>query len=350
MSGPLAQLRVLDLSRVLAGPWATQYLADMGAEVIKIERPGTGDDTRQWGPPWAQPPSDGDPGLSAYTLATNRGKRSLALDLTTSEGQHLLRQLARRADVLVENFKVGALARYGLDAASLTALNPRLIYCSITGFGQSGPYAQRAGYDFLIQAMGGLMSITGAPDADGGEPMKVGVAISDLLTGLYATTAILTALAQRERTGKGEVIDMALLDCTVAALANQATNFLVSGRTPERLGNAHPNVVPYQVFRTADGFMILAIGNDGQFRRFCRAAGCDELAGDPRFRTNAGRVEHRAELIEALERRIERDTTVAWMELLEPVGVPCGPINDLAAVFADPQVQARGLERRLDHP
>ncbi len=347
MQGPLAHLRVLDLSRVLAGPWATQYLADMGAEVVKIERPGAGDDTRQWGPPWAVPPTADDPGLSAYTLAANRGKRSLALDIASPEGQEIVRRLAQRADVVVENFKVGALGRYGLDAASLTASNPRLVYCSITGFGQSGPYARRAGYDYLIQAMGGLMSITGTID---GEPMKVGVAISDLLTGLYATAAILTALTQRERTGRGEVIDMALLDCTVAALANQATNYLVSGTPPGRMGNAHPNVVPYQVFATADGFMILAIGNDGQFRRFCNAAGLAEVAADARFSSNAGRVGNREVLIPLLAARIERQTTADWMDLLEPVGVPCGPINDLDAVFADAQVRARGLERHLHDP
>ena len=337
---------MLDLSRVLAGPWATQYLADMGAEVLKVERPRTGDDTRAWGPPWLVEPEDDDPGLSAYVVATNRGKRSIALDITTPEGQALVRRLALRADVVVENFKVGGLAKYGLDAQSLTALNPRLVYCSITGFGQTGPYANRAGYDFLIQAMGGLMSITGHGDeAPGGEPMKVGVAISDLVTGLYATAAILTALQQRERTGRGEIIDMALLDCTVAALANQATNYLVGGRVPQRLGNAHPNVVPYQVFATADGHLILAVGNDGQFRRFCEVAGLDAVGADPRFATNAARVTHRTDLIPELARTIATRTTETWMTLLETVGVPCGPINDLAHLFDDPQVRARGLAR-----
>lgn len=349
MTSPLGHIRVLDLSRVLAGPWATQFLADMGAEVIKIERPGSGDDTRAWGPPYAVAPDDGGPGLSAYAMSCNRGKRSVAVDFTQEAGRALVRRLAEGADVVVENFKVGGLARHGLDAASLRALNPSLVYCSITGFGQTGPYAERAGYDFLIQAMSGLMSITGQPDgAPGAEPMKVGVAISDLVTGLYAASAILAALVRRARTGEGETIDMALLDCQIAALANQNANYLVSGRVPTRMGNAHPNVVPYQTFASQDGHVILAVGNDGQFRRFCAAAGLEDLADDPRFATNAARVDNRADLIPRLAEAMARRTTADWTDLLRAHGVPGGPINDIAAVFQDPHVQARGLLRSIE--
>lgn len=347
-TAPLSHLRVLDLSRVLAGPWATQFLADMGAYVIKVEKPGEGDDTRGWGPPYLVEPEADDPGLSAYYLACNRGKRSIEIDMATAEGQALIRRLAAECDVVVENYKVGGLAKYGLDYDDLKQVNPRLIWCSITGFGQTGPYARRAGYDFLIQAMSGLMSITGKPAGEpGAEPMKVGVAISDQICGLYGLSAILTALIQRDRTGQGERIDMALLDTQIATLANQASNYLVSGQPPGRMGNAHPNVVPYQVFKTADGHMILAIGNDGQFARFCAVAGAGHLAADPLYRTNSGRIVNRAALIPLLSGIIAGRGTAEWVALLEDHAVPCGPINDLAQVFADPQVQARGLRRTL---
>ncbi|MCP1336642.1 CaiB/BaiF CoA transferase family protein [Futiania mangrovi] len=349
MPGPLGHIRVLDLSRVLAGPWATQFLADMGADVVKVERPKQGDDTRTWGPPWLVEPTDKDPGLSAYTIAANRGKRSVTIDFTTPEGQALVRKLAEKADVVVENYKVGGLKKYGLDADSLRAINPRLVYCSVTGFGQTGPYAKRAGYDFLIQAMSGLMSITGQPDgAPGAEPMKIGVAMSDLTTGLYATAAILTALVKRDHTGEGETIDVALLDCQIAALANQASNYLVSGKAPVRMGNRHPNVVPYQVFATADGHIILAVGNDAQFAKFCKAAGLDAVGADPRFTRNVDRVINRDALTDLLGGAIAGRTSADWIALLEQHGVPCGPINDIEAVFADPHVKARGLQR--DYP
>lgn len=354
VAGALEGLRVLDLSRVLAGPWASQLLGDLGADVIKIERPGVngkgGDDTRGWGPPWladgsGQPTSD-----AAYFLCTNRNKRSLTVDITHPEGQAIVRQLAAKADVVLENFKVGGLAAYGLDYASLAVLNPRLIYCSITGFGQDGPYAPRAGYDFLIQGMGGLMSLTGRADSEeGAGPQKVGVALTDILTGLYASNAILAALAHREKSGTGQHIDLALLDVQIACLANQAMNYLVSGKPPQRMGNAHPNIVPYQDFPTADGDMILAIGNDGQFARFCTIAGHPEWAADERFATNAGRVKHRAELIPLLRQATVMKTTADWIAALENAAVPCGPINDLAAVFADPQVQHRGMRVDLPH-
>jgi crotonobetainyl-CoA:carnitine CoA-transferase CaiB-like acyl-CoA transferase len=349
--GALSHIRVLDLSRVLAGPWATQILADLGADVIKIEKPGVGDDTRGWGPPW-MPDAEGQPSaVSAYYLCANRNKRSVTVDMARPEGQELIRQLAGAADVLVENFKVGGLARYGLDHESLRAINPRLVYCSITGFGQTGPYAPRAGYDFLIQGLGGLMSITGLPDDQpGGGPMKVGVALTDIMTGLYAANAIQAALAARERTGLGQHVDMALLDVQVACLANQAMNFLATGRSPARLGNAHPSIVPYQDFPTADGHMILAIGNDGQFARFCEEAGRPELAQDPRFVTNQARVEHRAALIPILRHLTTARTTAAWVAALEACAVPCGPINGMAEVFADLQVLARGLRIEMPHP
>lgn len=344
---PLAGIRVLELSRILAGPWCGQLLADLGAEVIKIERPGRGDDTRSWGPPFLRDREDHATAESAYFLSANRGKRSLTVDITRPEGQALVRRLAARSDALIENFKVGGLQRYGLDHASLRAELPALVYCSITGFGQDGPYAGRAGYDVLIQAMGGLMSITGEPE---GEPVKTGVAIADLFTGVYAATAILAALREREQTGTGCHIDMALLDVQVAMLANQATNYLVGGQVPQRMGNAHPNIVPYQAFATADGHMIVAVGNDEQFRRFCHAIERPTLAADPAFASNADRVARREELIPLIASRLRELATDEWVQRLEAAGVPCGPINDLARVFADPQVQSRGLARELPHP
>ena len=346
----LAGLKVLDLSRVLAGPWASQLLGDLGAEVIKVEKPGSGDDTRGWGPPWLADGAGQATTDAAYFLCTNRNKRSLTVDMTQPEGQAILRELAAGADVVLENFKVGGLKAYGLDYASLAALNPKLVYCSITGFGQDGPYAARAVYDFLIQGMGGLMSVTGRADSEeGAGPQKVGVALTDILTGLYAGNAILAALLHRDRTGQGQHIDLALLDVQVACLANQAMNYLVSGTAPKRMGNGHPNIVPYQDFPTADGDMILAIGNDGQFARFCELAGHAEWARDERFASNAARVKHRAELLPLLRQATAMKTTAQWIALLESAAVPCGPINDLAGVFADPQVQHRGLHLDLAH-
>ncbi|WP_313549191.1 CaiB/BaiF CoA-transferase family protein [Pseudomonas sp.] len=351
MAGALAGLRVLDLSRVLAGPWAGQILADLGAEVIKVERPGRGDDTRHWGPPFLKDPLGASTGESAYFLSANRNKQSIAVDFTQPEGQQILRDLAVKSDVVLENFKVGGLSAYGLDYASLSALNPELIYCSITGFGQSGPYAQRAGYDFLIQGLGGLMSLTGHPDDDeGGGPVKTGVALVDILTGLYATVAVLAALNHRTQTGEGQHIDMALLDVEVACLANQAMNYLVSGESPTRLGNAHPNIVPYQAFPTADGDMILTIGNDAQFRRFCEVADRLDWVNDPRFATNQARVVHRMELVPLIRQVTVFRRTEEWIALLEAVGVPCGPINSVAQVFADKQVAARSLAFTMTHP
>ncbi len=351
MAGALSHIRVLDLSRILAGPWAGQMLADLGADVIKVERPGAGDDTRGWGPPWLRDEAGEDTHVAAYYLCANRNKRSVTIDITRPEGQELVRKLAAESDVVLENFKLGGLKQYGLDYASLQAVNPRLVYCSITGFGQDGPYAPRAGYDFLIQGLGGLMSITGRPDEEeGGGPMKVGVALTDILTGLYATNAVLAALAWRERSGEGQFIDLALLDVQVACLANQAMNYLTTGSNPSRLGNAHPNIVPYQDFPTADGYMILAIGNDSQFARFCREAGRAELAADTRFATNRARVGNRAELIPLLKRLTIERSTAEWIAALEAISVPCGPINTLADVFADPQVVARGLKVEMPHP
>ena len=348
MSGPklLDGTRVLDLSRVLAGPWCGQLLADYGADVIKVERPGLGDDTRAWGPPyWGDPKQR----MAAYYLSANRGKRSIAIDMATAEGAALVRQLAGQADVLLENYKVGQLAKFGLDHASLRAINPRLVYCSITGYGQDGPYAPNAGYDFAIQATGGLMSITGEKDGTpGSEPQKVGVAVADLMTGVYATTAILAALVERGRTGLGRHIDAALLDTQVAMLANQASNLLVGGITPKRMGNAHLNVVPYQVFATRDGHIVLAVGNDGQFARFCEMNGQAALAQDPRFLTNSQRIEHRVELIPILARWMLARSTAEWTALLEPNGVPCAPILELPEVFKHPQVVSRGMQLRLD--
>jgi crotonobetainyl-CoA:carnitine CoA-transferase CaiB-like acyl-CoA transferase len=357
---PLSGVRVLDLSRVLAGPWCTQTLADLGADVIKIERPlrdGVGgDDTRGWGPPFLRDREGRETGEAAYFLGTNRNKRSVTVDISRPEGQALIRRLAMGSDVFVENFKVGDMARYGLDGSSLLGLTPRLVYCSITGFGQTGPYRDRAGYDYAVQGMGGLMSVTGpsrqeiADDAPGGGPQKVGVAVADLFTGMYATTAILAALRHRDATGKGQVIDMALLDTQVAMLANLAANYLVTGVPPQRAGNAHQNIVPYQVFEVADGHMILAVGNDGQFARFCDVAGRPELAADPRFVRNADRVRHRAVLVPLLAELMRQRPKAHWLAALEAAKVPCGPINDLAEVFADPQVQARGMTVDMPHP
>jgi crotonobetainyl-CoA:carnitine CoA-transferase CaiB-like acyl-CoA transferase len=351
MGGPLGHVRVLELSRVLAGPWAAQTLADLGASVIKVEKPGAGDDTRTYAPPYAAN-RDGSPSSeSAYFLSTNRGKRSVTIDFTLAEGQKLVQALAAKSDVVIENFKVDGLAKYGLDYASLQPLNPGLIYCSITGFGQTGPYRHKPGYDFMIQGIGGLMSITGEPDQrPGGGPMKVGVAVADIFTGLYATIAILGALAHRERTGAGQHIDLALLDTQVAVLANQAMNYLVTGVAPQRLGNAHPNIVPYQVFVARDGHIIVAVGNENQFARMCEVIGRPDLASDARFATNAARVNHRDELIAILQGIFVTRTMREWLEALERAGVPCGPINTLADVFADPQVQARGLKLNLPHP
>ena len=342
---PLAGVKVLDLSRVLAGPWAGQLLADYGADVIKVERPGEGDDTRAWGPPWF---GDAAERMSAYYLCANRGKRSVAVDIASAEGRTLVRQLAAEADVLIENYKVGQLAKYGLDAASLRALNPRLIYCSITGYGQTGPDAHRAGYDFAIQASGGLMSITGEREGTpGSEPQKVGVAVVDVMTGVYATTAILAALHARQRSGEGAHIDMALLDVQVAMLANQASNHLVGGVTPKRMGNAHPNIVPYQVFATQDGHVVLAVGNDTQFAKFCAACGHAEVAADPRYASNAQRVANRADLVPMLAGWMLGHRTAEWVTLLDAHGVPVSPILDIPQVLASPQVQARGMHGRV---
>jgi crotonobetainyl-CoA:carnitine CoA-transferase CaiB-like acyl-CoA transferase len=350
-SGALAHLLVLDLSRVLAGPWATQVLGDLGATIIKVERPGGGDDTRGWGPPFVRDERTGANADAAYFHCANRNKHSITVDFTMPEGREIVQRLAARADVLVENFKVGGLAAHGLDYASLKAINPGLIYCSITGFGQTGPYAARPGYDFLVQAMGGLMSVTGRADGEpGAGPQKAGVALTDILTGLYATIGILAALQSRDRTGEGQHIDIALLDVQVACLANQAMNYLVSGNAPQRLGNAHPNIVPYQDFPTRDGFMIVAVGNDAQFAKLCAELKVPELAQDPRYARNQDRVANRHALIEELCRATRTQTTAHWVLQLEAAGVPVGPINSLDAVFADAQVKARGLEISLPHP
>jgi len=347
MTSALAGIRVVDLSRVLAGPWSTQNLADLGADVIKIERPGTGDDTRSWGPPFVDR-IDVQGRDAAYFFCANRNKRSLTLDFTLPEGREILISLIKQADVLVENYKVGGLKKHGLDYASVATINPRLIYCSITGFGQDGPYAERPGYDALIQAMGGLMSITGEPDeTPGGGPQKVGVAVVDLLTGLYATNAILAALFHRERTGEGQQIDIALLDVQVATLANQAGNYLLSGKVPQRMGSAHPSIVPYQPVACADGYLMLAIGNDTQFAGLCHAAGEPELATDERFATNEARVHHRQALLGWLTKVMRTKTVDEWCALAEKENFPCGPINTIDRVFHDPQVQARGMQLRL---
>ena len=342
-SAPLSGVRVLDLSRVLAGPWATQLLADLGAEVIKIERPGAGDDTRHWGPPFTTR-TDGAPGDAAYFLCANRGKQSVALDIASPEGADIIRRMAADTDVVVENFKTGGLKKYGLDHDSLKAVNPKLVYCSITGFGQTGPRAHQAGYDYMIQAMGGLMSITGQPDgAPGAEPMKVGVAVADLFTGLYASNAILAALHAARETGEGRHIDIALFDVQAAMLANQATNWFVSGVAPTRMGNAHPNLSPYQPFPCSDGMVVIAVGNDGQFRNLCTALGEPDLGTDERFAANAGRVANRDQLGPILSALTGPLTMAALMKRLQDAGVPCGPVNTVDQVFAEPQAVARDL-------
>ena len=348
--GALSHIRVLDMSRVLAGPWCGQILADLGAEVIKIERPGSGDDTRAWGPPYLKDRDGHDTAESAYFLAANRGKKSVTVDIARPEGQALVRQLAAQCDVLLENYKAGDLQRYGLGYDDLKTLNPGLIYCSITGFGQTGPMRSVAGYDFIIQGIGGLMSITGErDDLPGGGPQKVGVAVADITTGMYSTVAILAALAHRTQTGEGQYIDMALLDVQVAMIANMNMNYLVSGKVPQRQGNAHANIVPYQVFAASDGELVLAIGNDSQFAKFCAAAGC-ALAQDPRFAKNADRVRNRAVLVPLLDDVLRGRTVAQWVELLEPLGIPVGPINDLAHVFTHPQVRSRGMQIEVPHP
>jgi len=347
---PLQGIKVLDLSRILAGPWAGQMLADLGADVIKVERPGMGDDTRSWGPPY-MPAAVGFEGSeareAAYFQAANRGKRSLCIDMSQPKGQEIIKQLAMQADVLIENFKVGGLAKYGLDFSSLNKINSRLVYCSITGFGQTGPYKDRAGYDFMIQAMGGLMSVTGS---EGGEPMKVGVAVADVMTGLYASNAIQGALIHQLRTGRGQHIDLALLDVQVATLANQAMNYIATGDNPKRLGNAHPNIVPYQAFATSDGHLILAVGNDAQFERFCQVAGEKELASNSLYASNALRVANRNELVPEVSRLLKLQSTQWWLTELNKVGVPCGPICNIDEVFDNPQIKAREMKISLDHP
>nr|WP_057924239.1 CaiB/BaiF CoA-transferase family protein [Burkholderia ambifaria] len=349
--GALSHIRVLDLTRVLAGPWCAQTLADFGADVIKVERPGAGDDTRHWGPPYLKDATGADTAEAAYYLAANRNKRSVTVDIATPEGQQIVRELAAQSDVVLENYKVGQLKKYGLDYESLRAVKPDLVYCSVTGFGQTGPYAHRAGYDFIVQGIGGFMSITGERDSEpGGGPQKAGVAIADLATGLYSTIAVLAALAHRDRTGEGQYIDMALLDVQVALLANMNTNFLASGKPPVRWGNAHPNIVPYQTFQTSDGWIIVAVGNDGQFRKFVEAGGRPELADDARFATNPSRVRHRDTLVPILAEMVKTRGKADWIGALEAAGVPCGPINELDEVFDNEQVVARGMQVSLPHP
>lgn len=349
--GALSHIRVLDLTRVLAGPWCAQTLADFGADVIKVERPGAGDDTRHWGPPYLKDADGADTAEAAYYLAANRNKRSVTIDIATPEGQQIVRELAAQSDVVLENYKVGQLKKYGLDYDALRAVKPDLVYCSVTGFGQTGPYAHRAGYDFIVQGIGGFMSITGERDGEpGGGPQKAGVAIADLATGLYSTIAVLAALAHRDRTGEGQYIDMALLDVQVALLANMNTNFLASGKPPVRWGNAHPNIVPYQTFQTRDGWIIVAVGNDGQFRKFVEAGGRPELADDERFATNPSRVRHRDTLVPILAEMVKARDKADWIGALEAAGVPCGPINDLDEVFDNEQVVARGMQVSLPHP
>jgi crotonobetainyl-CoA:carnitine CoA-transferase CaiB-like acyl-CoA transferase len=351
MSGTLSHIKVLDLSRVLAGPMASQTLGDLGAEVIKVERPINGDDTRAWGPPYLKDEDGQDTSEAAYFLSTNRNKKSVTIDLANAEGQELIRQMAMNSDVLIENFKVGGLRQYGLDYASLSKLNPKLIYCSITGFGQNGPYANRAGYDFLMQGLGGLMSVTGHADGvPGGGPMKVGVALTDVMTGLYAVIGILAALSKREHTGLGQHIDLALLEVQVAGLANQAMNYLTTGKVPQRLGNSHPSIVPYQDFPTADGFMVIAVGNDSQFSKLCEALANPEWASDKRFSTNSARVANRDLVITMLSNATKTQPTSHWVNLLEKFGVPCGPINNLEQVFNDPQIKARKVKQEIEHP
>jgi len=351
MAGPLSHIRVLDLSRVLAAPWTGQNLADLGAEVIKIERPQKGDDSRAFGPPWLKDASGADTSESAYFACANRGKKSVTVNLSSPEGQRIVRELAAKSDVLLENYKFGDLARYGLGYEDLKKENPRLIYCSVTGFGQTGPYRDRPGYDFMIQGMGGLMSITGERDElPGGGPQKAGIPIADIMTGMYATIAVCAALAHRAETGIGQHLDLALLDSQVAVLANQGANYLATGVSPPRLGNAHPNIVPYQTFKTADGDVILACGNDNLFRKFCEVGNCQPLATDPRFATNGKRVENRAELTALLNEIFAKRTTRDWVTALEAAGVPNGPINTLEQVFQEPQAVARGLRIEMQHP
>ena len=349
MAGPLVGIRVLDLSRIVAGPWATQCLADLGADVIKVERPGKGDDTRSWGPPFFEAAGAEDERMAAYYMAANRNKRSVAIDMTLPEGQNVLRQIAAESDIVVENFKVGGLEKYGLDYGALSEINPGLIYCSITGFGQTGPYSDRPGYDFLVQGLGGMMSITGErDDLPGGGPQKTGVATADLFTGLYGVIGILAALHHREKTGEGQHVDMSLLDTQVSVLGNQALGYLLSGDEPGRMGNAHASIVPYQTFATKDGHVILAVGNDSQFARFCVAAGAAELAEDVRFKTNPNRVKNRAVLIAEIDELMCECTTDAWIDLLEAHKIPCGPINGMKRVFENTQVQARGMQRTIE--
>ncbi len=351
MSRPLSHIRVLDLSRVLAGPWASQNLADLGAEVIKVERPGTGDDTRDWGPPFLKDRNGEETHESAYFLSVNRGKKSLTLDLSKPEGQKIARELAAKSDVLIENYKVGGLAKYGLAYDDLKTINPKIVYCSVTGFGQDGPLAHRPGYDFIFQGMGGLMSITGErDDLPGGGPQKVGIAITDVMTGMYASLAITAAIAHRERTGAGQYIDMALLDTIVAFGANQIFNWFTSGEVPKRYGNAHANLLPYEVFPTADGHVILACGNDGQWASFCKAADRPELATDERFRTMPDRIRNRKVLIPMVQQIMKTRASKDWIARLEAAGVPCGPINNYREVFEDPQVKHRGLKIEMPHP
>jgi crotonobetainyl-CoA:carnitine CoA-transferase CaiB-like acyl-CoA transferase len=349
--GPLSHIRVLDLSRVLAGPWAGQNMADLGAEVIKVERPGPGDDSRAFGPPWVKDREGRDTKDSAYFTAANRGKKSITLNISAPEGQAIVRELAKKSDVLIENYKFGDLTRYGLGYDDLRKINPRLIYCSVTGFGQTGPYRERPGYDFMIQGMGGMMSVTGEPDdAPGGGPQRAGVPIADIITGMYASIAICAALAHRAETGVGQHLDLALLDSQIALLAYQNTNYFSTGKPPKRIGNLHPNIVPYQPFRTKDGAVILACGNDNLFRKFCEAAGQDALASDARFASNGKRVENRTELTRILGEAFKQRTTAEWVEVLEKAGVPNGPINDIAQVYEEPQVKARGIRVEMDHP
>ncbi len=351
MAGPLSHIRVLDLSRVLAGPWAGQNLADLGAEVIKVERPKFGDDSRTYGPPWIKDKDGRDTKDSAYFTSANRGKKSITLNISKPEGQKLVRELARTSDVLIENYKFGDLARYGLGYDDLKQVNPRLIYCSVTGFGQTGPYREHPGYDFMIQGMGGMMSVTGEPDgAPGGGPQRAGVPVADIITGMYASIAVCAAIAHRAESGVGQHLDLALLDSQIALLAYQNTNYFATGNAPKRIGNLHPNIVPYQPFKTADGDVILACGNDNLYRKFCEAAGCKELADDARFSGNGKRVENRAELTRLLKDVFAKRSTREWVEILESAGIPNGPINDVAQVFEEPQVKARAIRVELDHP
>ena len=351
MAGPLSHIRVLDLSRVLAGPWAGQNLADLGAEVIKVERPKIGDDSRAFGPPWVKDQQGNDTRESAYYTAANRGKKSITLNISQPEGQAIVRELAARSDVLIENYKFGDLARYGLGYDDLAKINPRLIYCSVTGFGQTGPYREHPGYDFMIQGMGGMMSVTGEPDeVPGGGPQRAGVPVADIITGMYASIAICAAIANRAETGKGQHLDLALLDSQIALMSYQNTNYFATGKPPVRIGNLHPNIVPYQPFKTSDGSVILACGNDNLFRKFCDVAGCTALTEDPRFATNGKRVENRLEMTRLLQEIFAKRTTRDWVESLEAAGVPNGPINNIAQVFEEPQVKARNIKIELDHP